>query len=78
MVSVALLNSIEHIIHLHHIRNEYIIHYFILKIRAYFQRLAPQRVDAPASIAKGKRVIKVKKTKTVAKTKTTEETADDI
>jgi hypothetical protein len=29
MVSVPLLNSIEHIIHLHHIRNEYIIHYFI-------------------------------------------------
>ena len=66
MVSVALLNSIEHIIHLHHIRNEYIIHYFILKIRAYFQCLAPQRVDAPAPIAKGKRIIKVKKTKTAA------------
>jgi replication factor C subunit 3/5 len=66
MVSVALLNSIEHIIHLHHIRNEYIIHYFILKIRAYFQCLAPQRVDAPPSIPKGKRIIKVKKTKTAA------------
>ena len=66
MVSVALLNSIEHIIHLHHIRNEYIIHYFILKIRAYFQRLAQQCADAPASIAKGKRIIKVKKTKTAA------------
>lgn len=83
MVSVSLLNSIEHIIHLHHIRNEYIIHYFILKIRAYFQRLAPQCVDVPPSIPKGKRVIKVKKTKTVAKTKTTtttaaEAAADDI
>ena len=66
MVSVSLLNSIEHIIHLHHIRNEYIIHYFILKIRAYFQCLAPQRVDAPPSIPKGKRIIKVKKTKTAA------------
>jgi DNA polymerase III delta prime subunit len=66
MVSVALLNSIEHIIHLHHIRNEYIIHYFILKIRAYFQRLAQQCTDAPASIVKGKRIIKVKKTKTAA------------
>ena len=66
MVSVALLNSIEHIIHLHHIRNEYIIHYFILKIRAYFQCLAPQCTDAPAPIAKGKRIIKVKKTKTAA------------
>ena len=66
MVSVVLLNSIEHIIHLHHIRNEYIIHYFILKIRAYFQCLAPRRVDAPPSIPKGKRVIKVKKTKTTA------------
>jgi len=70
MVSVALLNSIEHIIHLHHIRNEYIIHYFILKIRAYFQRLAQQCTDAPASIVKGKRIIKVKKTKTAAATAT--------
>ena len=54
MVTTDLLHSIEHIIHLHHIRNEYIIHYFILKIRAYFQRLAQQCADAPASIAKGK------------------------
>jgi hypothetical protein len=75
MVSVSLLNSIEHIIHLHHIRNEYIIHYFILKIRAYFQCLAQQCADAPAPdpptpapppVVKGKRVIKVKKTTSVA------------
>jgi replication factor C subunit 3/5 len=77
MVSVSLLNSIEHIIHLHHIRNEYVIHYFILKIRAYFQCLPQQCADAPAPappapapppVVKGKRVIKVKKTKTAAAT----------
>ena len=36
MVTAELLHSIEHVIHLHHIRNEYIIHYFILKFRSYF------------------------------------------
>jgi replication factor C subunit 3/5 len=35
-VGTDILNSIEHIIHLHHIRTEYIIHYFILKFRGYF------------------------------------------
>ena len=36
-VTNDILNSIEHIIHLHHIRTEYIIHYFILKFRSYFR-----------------------------------------
>lgn len=74
MVSVSLLNSIEHVIHLHHIRNEYIIHYFILKFRAYFQSIpppqplvsiaivAPTPTPAPPPI---KRIIKVKKSKKV-------------
>jgi len=37
MVTTDLLRSIEHVIHLHHIRSEYIIHYFILKFRSYFR-----------------------------------------
>ena len=69
MVSVSLLNSIEHIIHLHHIRNEYIIHYFILKFRAYFlttpvdvcTALTPTPIQAVQ--AAKKRIIKVKKSK---------------
>ena len=67
MVSVSLLNSIEHIIHLHHVRNEYVIHYFILKFRAYFQSIRPS-APAPAPspspsppVPRVKRVIKVKK-----------------
>ena len=69
MVSVSLLNSIEHIIHLHHIRNEYIIHYFILKFRAYFLstpvniNLVESSSSAPASTTPVKRIIKVKKSK---------------
>ena len=75
MVSVSLLNSIEHIIHLHHVRNEYVIHYFILKFRAYFQSIrpsapAPAPLPAPAPspspspslpVPRVKRIIKVKK-----------------
>jgi replication factor C subunit 3/5 len=71
MVSVSLLNSIEHIIHLHHVRNEYVIHYFILKFRAYFQSIrppspAPAPAPAPSPspalpVPRVKRVIKVKK-----------------
>jgi len=61
MVSVSLLNSIEHIIHLHHIRNEYIIHYFILKFRMYFMSVAtPKPAAAPI-----KRIIKVKRKKVI-------------
>jgi DNA polymerase III delta prime subunit len=54
MVSPELLNSAEHIIHLNNIKNEYIIHYFILKFRAYFQGVPPP----PAT---KKRIIKIKK-----------------
>ena len=56
MVSAELLNSIEHIIHLNNIRNEYIIHYFILKFRAYWAT-----VPAPVAPAAKKRIIKIKK-----------------
>lgn len=58
MVSAELLNSIEHIIHLNHIRNEYIIHYFILKFRVYWA--APAAAAAPK-----KRIIKVKKQQSI-------------
>lgn len=60
MVSVSLLNSIEHIIHLHHIRNEYIIHYFILKFRLYFRSIA-NTTTTPVV----KRIIKVKRKKAI-------------
>ncbi len=56
-VTTDILNSIEHIIHLHHIRTEYIIQYFILKFQAYF-------VPVPAPAAK-KRIIKVKKQQSI-------------
>ena len=67
MVSVSLLNSIEHIIHLHHVRNEYVIHYFILKFRAYFQSIRPSAPSPSPSpspslpVPRVKRIIKVKK-----------------
>jgi DNA polymerase III delta prime subunit len=60
-VSTDILNSIEHIIHLHHIRTEYIIHYFILKFQEYFRPI-PNAPPAHNQI-KPKRVIKIKKTK---------------
>lgn len=60
MVSVSLLNSIEHIIHLHHIRNEYIIHYFILKFRLYFRSI----VNATTTPVV-KRIIKVNRKKAI-------------
>lgn len=69
-VSTDILNSIEHIIHLHHIRTEYIIHYFILKFRGYFKSYSiPAPADAPAVVPSPivaptrKRVIKIKKNK---------------
>jgi len=61
MVTAELLNSIEHIIHLNHIRNEYIIHYFILKFRAYWTTVP---VPAPAPAPK-KRIIKIKKQQSI-------------
>ena len=63
-VTTDILNSIEHIIHLHHIRTEYIIHYFILKFQAYFIRGVPCLSNAPAPPPK-KRIIKVKKQQSI-------------
>ena len=62
MVTVSLLNSIEHIIHLHHIRNEYIIHYFILKFRLYFRSIVNAN-PIPKPVVK--RIIKVKRKKAI-------------
>jgi replication factor C subunit 3/5 len=61
-VTTDILNSIEHIIHLHHIRTEYIIHYFILKFRMYFMRTVPCISNAPPA---KKRVIKIKKKQSI-------------
>jgi hypothetical protein len=64
MVSISLLNSIEHIIHLHHIRNEYIIHYFILKFRSYFLAIPNALAVAPVPVpAPVKKIIRVKRKK---------------
>ena len=57
-VTTEMLNSIEHLIHLHHIRTEYIIHYFILKFRVYFASIT---APAPAK----KRIIKIKKQQSI-------------
>ena len=64
-VTTDILNSIEHIIHLHHIRTEYIIHYFILKFREYFRASSGVSPTPTPGIetTKKKRVIKIKKTK---------------
>ena len=69
-VTTDFLNSVEHIIHLHHIRTEYIIHYFILKFQAYFIRGVPCLSNAPAAPAAPaappkKRIIKVKKQQSI-------------
>lgn len=70
-VTTEILYSIEHIIHLHHIRTEYIIHYFVLKFREYFKSQIPTHVSnsdnandlVVGSVGKPvkKRVIKVRK-----------------
>lgn len=63
-VSTDILNSIEHIIHLHHIRTEYIVHYFILKFREYFKP-KPLSIPIPTEVIPTtkpkKRIIKIKK-----------------
>jgi len=59
-VTTDILHSIEHIIHLHHIRTEYIIHYFILKFRDYFTSTNNKRNQA-ANSTTSKRTIKIKK-----------------
>ena len=58
-VNPAFLNSVEHIIHLHNIRSEYIVQYFILNVRKYFMSPPPVIVAAPVEVVK-KRIIKVK------------------
>ena len=66
-VNPDFLNSVEHMIHLHNIRSEYIVQYFILSVRKYFISLAPVPVPVPAqedhdTESKGKkRIIKVKR-----------------
>lgn len=56
-VNPAFLNSVEHIIHLHNIRSEYIVQYFILNVRKYF--MSPPAPVTPVEVVK-KRIIKVK------------------
>jgi replication factor C subunit 3/5 len=70
-VNPAFLNSVEHIIHLHNIRSEYIVQYFILNIRKYFMsHPAPAPVPVPVPVPATpvdvvkKRIIKVKPKKT--------------
>jgi len=65
-VGTNILHSIEHIIHLHHIRTEYIIHYFILKFQEYFKngKKDAETVNETVScVVVKKRVIKVMKKK---------------
>jgi replication factor C subunit 3/5 len=54
-VNPEFLSSVEHIIHLHNIRSEYIVQYFILNVRKYFMS-HPQK----AAVEGKKRIIKVK------------------
>jgi len=68
-ITTDILNSIEHIIHLHHIRTEYIIHYFILKFRGYFASYhvpsltpsVPTILSPSNTTSLKKRIIKIKK-----------------
>lgn len=62
-VTIDILHSIEHIIHLHHIRTEYIIHYFILKFRDYFTSNIDTHQAAVSTCisTRPKRTIKIKK-----------------
>ncbi len=62
-VTTDILNSMEHIIHLHHIRTEYIIHYFILKFRGYFT--LPSLLQTPTPTPAKKRIIKIKKQQSI-------------
>jgi len=62
-VTTDILNSIEHIIHLHHIRTEYIVHYFVLKFRGYFTHPSLPQTPTSTPMAPKKRVIKIKKNK---------------
>jgi replication factor C subunit 3/5 len=64
-VNTDILNSIEHIIHLHHIRTEYIVHYFILKFRVYFTHQSLPQTPTPTPMDPKKRVIKIKKKQSI-------------
>jgi hypothetical protein len=57
-VNPEFLNSVEHIIHLHNIRSEYIVQYFILNVRKYFMKVPAPPIESTPSIKK--RIIKVK------------------
>lgn len=59
-VTTDILNSIEHIIHLHHIRTEYIIHYFTLKFRIYFTSASQPISQEPVPTPAKKHIIKIK------------------
>jgi len=59
-VNPEFLSSVEHIIHLHNIRSEYIVQYFILNVRRYFMSLPVVAAAAPVDTIVKKRVIKVK------------------
>jgi replication factor C subunit 3/5 len=56
-VNPEFLNSVEHIIHLHNIRSEYIVQYFILNVRKYFMKVPAPPIESTPSIKK--RIIKV-------------------
>jgi DNA polymerase III delta prime subunit len=56
-VNSEFLNSVEHLIHLHNIRSEYIVRYFILNFRKYFTSMFEPAVVSNSK----KRTIKVKK-----------------
>lgn len=71
-ITSEILHSIEHIIHLHQIRTEYIVHYFILKFREYFKSETKKvcgdgggegegKVVGSVGAPTKKRIIKVKK-----------------
>lgn len=64
-VNPEFLSSVEHIIHLHNIRSEYIVQYFILNIRKYFmsrpvEPVAVVETAVAADTIVKKRIIKVK------------------
>jgi DNA polymerase III delta prime subunit len=66
-VTTDLLNSIEHIIHLHHIRTQYIIPYSVLKFRKYFtSRQTPSSLKSDNHPTGTKRIIKIKKKPTIS------------
>jgi replication factor C subunit 3/5 len=67
-VNPEFLSSVEHIIHLHNIRSEYIVQYFILNVRKYFMSRPVEPVAVTTTVSTTvatdtivkKRIIKVK------------------